>query len=67
MTPELADQDVHEHQELDRYNIVVFNYYKCEPTGSNIVNVTRNYLECEQIDQDVERIDIRTTILDMYY
>ena len=67
LTPELENQDIYEHQELDRYNIVVFNYGKCEPIGSNIVNVTRNYLECKQIDQDVERIDIHTTLWDMYY
>lgn len=67
LTPELEDQDIHEHTNLDRYNIVVFNYHKCEPTGSNIVNVTRNYLECEQIDQDSNRVDIHTTILDMLY
>lgn len=67
LTPELEDQDIHEHTNLDRYNIVVFNYHKCEPTGSNIVNVTRNYLECEQIDQDPNRVDIHTTILDMFY
>ena len=67
LTPELEDQDMHEHTNLDRYNIVVFNYHKCEPTGSNIVNVTRNYLECEQIDQAPNRVDIHTTILDMFY
>lgn len=67
LTPELEDQDIHEHTNLDRYNIVVFNYHKCEPIGSNIVNVTRNYLKCEQIDQDPNRVDIHTTILDMFY
>lgn len=67
LTPELEDQDVHVYQDLDRYNIVVFNYQKCEATASNIVNVTRNYLECEQIDQDAHRVDIHTTILDMRF
>lgn len=67
LTPELEDQDVHMYQDLDRYNIVVFNYQKCEATASNIVNVTRNYLECEQIDQDTHRVDIHTTILDMRF
>ena len=67
LTPELTDQDVHADQRLDRYNIVVFNYHKCEATASNVVNVTRNYLECEQIDQDPHPVDIHTTILDMYY
>lgn len=67
LTPELEEQDVNEHKDLDRYNIVVFNYHKCEPSASNIVNVTRNYLECEQIDQDSNLMDVHATILDMFY
>ena len=67
LTPELDNQNIHEHSNLDRYNIVVFNYHKCEPISSNVVNVTRDYLECEQIDQDSNRMDIHTTLLDMYY
>ena len=67
LTPELDDSDLYEHENFDRYNIVVFNYQKCEPIASNIVNVTRNYLECEQIDKDVKRIDAHMTVLDMYF
>lgn len=67
LTPEVDNQDVHEHQTMDRYNIVVFNYQKCEPTASNIVNVTRNYLECEQTDKDANRIDVHMTVWDMYF
>lgn len=67
LTPELSNQDVHKDENMDRYNIVVFNYQKCEPIASNIVNITRNYLECEQIDEATRRIDIHPTILDMSY
>ena len=67
LTPELEGQDMGEHQELDRFNIVVFNYQKCMPIGSNIINVTRNYLEFEQTDRDSNRLEIHTTILDMYF
>lgn len=62
LTPELEYQDVYGNQDLDRYNIVVFNYQKCEPIASNIVNVTRNYLEYKQIDEDSNRIDIQTAL-----
>lgn len=67
LTPELEGQDMDEHQELDRYNIVVFNYQKCTPIGSNIINVTRNYLEFEQTDCDSNRLEIHTSILDIYF
>lgn len=67
LTPELSNQDVYKDENMDRYNIVVFNYQKCEPIASNIVNITRNYLECEQIDEATRRIDIHPTILDMSY
>lgn len=67
LTPELEEQDVIEHEELDRYNVVVFNYDKCVVSGSNVVNVTRNYIKCEQIDDAPSRIDVHTTILDMHY
>jgi len=66
LTPELNDQDIYEHQELDRYNIVIFNFNKCEATSSNIVNVTYNYLECEQVDSASKRIHINPPILEMY-
>ena len=45
LTPELEEQDVIEHEELDRYNVVVFNYDKCVVSGSKDVNVTRNYIK----------------------
>lgn len=67
LTPELERQDTHEYHDLDRYNVVVFNYEKCSPVCSNVVNVTRNYLECEQVDHAPNQMDIHTTILDMRY
>lgn len=67
LTPELEDQDLLEHQDLDRYNVVIFNYDKCEPIRSNVFNVTHSYIESKQIDKDINRMDIHTTILDMSY
>ena len=44
---------------IDRYNIVVFNYWKCSVIKSNIVSVSRNYLDCEQTDDDTEQLKIK--------
>ena len=57
LTPELEDQDLNISKEADRYNIVLFNYDKCAPIKSNIINVVRNYLEYKQIDQDTEKLE----------
>lgn len=67
LTPELEDQYLIEHRDLDRYNVVIFNYEKCEPIRSNVFNVTHSFIEAEQIDKDVNRVNIHTTILDMSY
>lgn len=67
LTPELECQDANEHEELDRYNVVIFNYGKCTPLASNIVNVTRTYLECKQVDEDTNRMEIHASFLDMYF
>lgn len=67
LAPELRSQDVVAHPELDRYNVVIFNYKKCYPIKSNLVKVKQQYIECSQLDNDVEHIDIHPTILDMYY
>ena len=58
LTPELDDSDHDSDAEIDGYNIVVFNYGKCEPIGSNVVTVTHNYVECEQTDDDKHKLDI---------
>lgn len=67
LTPELRNQDVVAHPELDRFNVVVFNYEKCHPIKSNVVSIDRQYIECNQIDGDGDALDIHTTLLDMYY
>ena len=54
LTPELDEDGTKENKRLDWYNIVVFNYDKCSPIKSNIFNVVKNHLECEQIDDDSE-------------
>lgn len=55
LTPELDDYGIYSENH-DRYNIVVFNYHKCEATASNIVSITRNFFDCEQTDSDPNRI-----------
>lgn len=65
LTPEIDDQDDKYNEEIDRYNVVVFNYNKCIPTSSNVVNVTRNYLACKQIDDDPNKIDVHASVLSM--
>ena len=67
LTPELRSQDIVTHPELDRYNVVIFNYEKCYPIKSNLVKVEQQYTECSQSDNDIEHMDIHPTILDMYY
>ena len=67
LTPELKEQDIAAHSELDRYNVVIFNYHKCKAVHSNVVNVTNNYVDCEQTDTDVDKLEIRPTLLDMHY
>lgn len=67
LTPELESQDINEHEELDRYNVVIFNYNKCSAVGSNIVKITRNFLDCTQIDHAPNQLDIHMPFLDMYY
>ena len=57
LTPEIG-----ENEEVDRYNVVVFNYDKCSVIGSNVVQVTRNYFECKQVDQDENIMDIHAII-----
>lgn len=42
-------------------------YGKCTPLASNIVNVTRTYLECKQVDEDTNRMEIHASFLDMYF
>lgn len=67
LTPELEGQDVEKHPELDRYNIVVFNYNKCTPIKSNKFKVVHNMLEFQQVDDDSNVIEIHPPLLDMYY
>lgn len=67
LTPELKDQDTVLHKELDRYNIVIFNYENCEPIKSNVFEIIFNHIESKQIDSDTDKIDMHIPLLDMYY
>lgn len=66
LTPELKNEDNSGEQYLGRFNIVIFNYSKCKPIRSNVVKVCRKHIECEQIDDDMKRIEnICSTVLSL--
>ena len=50
------------HRNPERYNIVVFNYDKCEVIKSNLFEVERTYIDGKQIDEDESRLDIRNYV-----
>lgn len=62
LAPELNSQEIINSLDLDRYNVVVFNYKKCSVIKSNVVRVTASYIESEQTDADLLRLDIRSLI-----
>lgn len=64
LTPEIDRGNSSHTEPIDRYNIVVFNYEKCEVTSSNIVNVIRNYFEFKQVDEDTTVLEINSGMLD---
>lgn len=41
-----------------RFNVVVFNYTKCEPIKSNVFQISFNHVEGEQVDADIERLEV---------
>ena len=45
-----------------RYNVVIFNYKKCKVVKSNIVTITRTYLEGVQIDKDSIQLNINSRV-----
>ena len=50
---------------LKRFNIVVFNYTKCEPVKSNVIQISNTYLDGEQTDADIERLEIDSYIAEL--
>ena len=48
----------------NRFNVVVFNYDKCVAIKSNVVMVTRTYIESEQFDADPNELKINNYIED---
>lgn len=45
---------------LERYNVVIFNYDKCQAVKSNVVTVSEQYIECEQVDSDRKRLNLES-------
>lgn len=62
LTPELNTEDAINSPELDRYNVVVFNYKKCSAIRSNVVRIVESYIECEQTDDDPLKLDVRSLV-----
>lgn len=50
---------------LDRFNVVVFSYSKCEVVKSNVIQIAANYIDCEQIDSDSEQLHIQSYISEL--
>lgn len=50
----------------DRFNVVVFNYEKCSPIKSNLVEITRTYIESSQIDEDFDKLNTSNYIEDVF-
>lgn len=47
---------------FDRFNIVVFNYEKCEAIKSNAVKTFRNFMEFRQNDADENHLRVRSAL-----
>ena len=50
---------------LDRYNVVVFNFDKCQVIKSNVLAVSGCYFDCEKIDSDSEDLKIESYIYEL--
>lgn len=64
LTPELNEENAKTYRNMDRYNIVIFNYDKCEPVKSNMIEVTTNHFECRQIDGDKIHLSIQSPFVE---
>lgn len=49
-------------EKLDRYNVVIFNYQKCEPIKSNVFEISTHYFDCIQIDNDTQKLPVYNRI-----
>ena len=43
---------------IKRFNVVVFTYSKCKPIKSNVIQISKDYLEGVQTDSDSEKLEI---------
>ena len=46
----------------ERYNIVVFNYKKCTVIKSNVVKIQNIYIDSMQVDDDTNKLNIKSYI-----
>ena len=56
LTPEVNRKN------LDIYNLVMFNHEKCHPIKSNLFQITHNYVDCNQIDDDLEQLIVKNRV-----
>lgn len=61
LTPEIHALDSYS-LDLDWYNVVMFNYSKCTPIRSNLIEVEAQYTDFRQIDSDIEKLDTDSSI-----
>lgn len=47
---------------FDRFNVVVFNYEKCEAVRSNVVNVYRSFMEFRQNDESEHHLRVKSPL-----
>lgn len=47
---------------FDRFNVVVFNYDKCEAVKSNVVETFRDFMEFRQRDEDEHRLQVKSVL-----
>ncbi|MBQ7715616.1 MAG: RES family NAD+ phosphorylase [Clostridia bacterium] len=50
---------------LNRYNIVIFNYLKCAAIKSNVIQITNNYFDGEQVDDDTHKLAVSSYVVEM--
>jgi len=58
LLPNIFEQSMSDYQPIDRYNVVIFNYSKCEAIKSNVVCVSYNFLDATQNDNDLQRLPV---------
>lgn len=51
---------------FDKFNVVVYNYEKCEVTKSNVVETFRNFMSFRQNDEDEAHLNVKNVINELF-